>query len=308
MPSSPILIIAGPTASGKSALALDLAKNLSGVVINADSMQMYRGLPILTAQPSAEDVRLVSHALYGVLDPSETCSAATWRMLALVEIEKAHANNKIPILTGGTGFYIKALLEGLSPIPQISVAHRARAVALQKELGNPAFHAELKKRDPETASRLDPLNTQRNVRAWEVLEGTGKGLAAWQTTPREPPPAHLKFFTVVLAPPREALRRNCDLRFDAMLQAGAVEEASAFAAKIKAGDIPQDAPLVKALGFREISDFLEGNITVQEAADTAKQATRAYAKRQTTWFRGQLKADMLLETPDSNKVLTGLRS
>jgi tRNA dimethylallyltransferase len=213
--SKTVVVIGGPTASGKSGLALDIARRKNGAVINADSMQIYDGLPLLTAQPEAEDKEEAPHALYGALAPQDICTAARWRDMALAEIERFSAEGKLPIIVGGTGFYIKTLLQGISPIPEIAPGIREKLIARQKEMGNPAFHAALAKIDPATALKLDPFNTQRVVRAWEVLEGTGKSLAEWQSVPPVPPPAHLKFITVALLPPREILYKKLRQPFPA---------------------------------------------------------------------------------------------
>ena len=216
----PVLIIGGPTASGKSGLALAVAEALNGTVINADSMQIYQGLPILTAQPSQADCAKVPHKLYATLPPTEVCSAARWRDLALAEIRTAQKENKLPVITGGTGFYLRTLLLGISPIPDIPASFRAEAAALQKELGNPRFHEELAKRDPLTAAKLDPFNTQRLVRAWEVFHATGKSLAAWQSAPRTGTPEDLRFLTVTLQPPRDLLYAACNGRFHSHTEDG----------------------------------------------------------------------------------------
>jgi len=300
--SAPVIIIGGPTASGKSGLALEVAGMRGGVVVNADSMQLYDGLPLLTAQPSAADKEKIPHALYGVLRPDDACSAPRWRDLALKEIEKIHADGKIPIVTGGTGFYLKTLLKGISPMPDIPPEFREKAAALQKEMGNPAFHADLEKRDPAMAARLDPYNTQRLVRAREVLEATGKSLAHWQDAPADPPPQHLRFITVTLLPPRETLHRQCDSRFDEIMKAGALPEAAGFLKQQAAGKISASAPLMKALGLPELAAHLAGRDSLPVAVDKAKQATRRYAKRQTTWFRHQIAADIALQAPDARKI------
>lgn len=288
-----VLIIGGPTASGKSGLALALAEKLSGTVINADSMQVYKALPLLTAQPSPADRQQVPHRLYAALEAEDSCSAARWRDMALAEIQAA----EMPIIVGGTGFYLKTLMEGISPIPEVPEEYRGRAAARQKELGNPAFHAELAKRDPATAARLDPLNTQRLIRAWEVLEATGRPLADWQDQPKEGVP-DVDFFTVTLLPPREALYAACDGRFDAMIQAGVLDEVRAFY-----DSRPGNVALTKALGYPELVAHLEGHLTLEEARNAAQTATRHYAKRQVTWFRHQVEASLTLESPDVAAVL-----
>lgn len=296
---SKVVIIGGPTASGKSGLALDIATQHDGVIINADSMQMYDGLPLLTAQPSQEDKARVSHRLYGYFTPDELCSVAIWRDLALAEIDKALQEKKLPVIVGGTGFYIKTLLQGVSPIPEVPLEIRAKMTARQQELGNPAFHAELAALDPATAAKIDPFNTQRNVRAREVLEATGQGMAKWHETPPVPPPAHLEFVTVTLLPPRDALYRNCDDRFDLMLENGALQEAQDFKNRRTA-----PSPLDKALGYPELCDYMNGHITLDIARVRSQQSTRNYAKRQMTWFRNQLAADVVLEDPKNPEMVT----
>ena len=293
-----VLVIGGPTASGKSGLALSVASAKNGVIINADSMQMYDGLGILTAQPSAQDLSAAPHRLYATLQPDDICSAARWRGMALNEIDRVIAEGRLPIVVGGTGFYIRTLLNGLSPIPDIAPDIRERLNARQKEIGNPAFHAELKRRDPATAERLNPFNTQRLVRAMEVLEGTGKSLAEWQALPPEPPPAHLKFVTATLVPPRERLYANCDARFGIMLKQGALEQVREFMKTATPA-----MPLAKALGYPELSSHLAGNISLTDAISLAQQSTRNYAKRQTTWFRNQMAPDVALDAPDGAALI-----
>lgn len=297
----PVLIIGGPTASGKSGLALAAADALNGTIINADSMQLYDGLHLLTAQPPADDRARAPHRLYAALAPDDICTAARWRDMALQEIRTAQATGRLPIIAGGTGFYIKTLLDGISPIPDVPAEYREKAAALQKELGNPGFHEALKKRDPATAANLDPFNTQRNVRAWEVLDATGRGLAEWQAAPREKPPADLRFLTVTLMPPREVLYTACDTRFSAMLAAGALDEARTFHDKTRGRT---DIPLAKALGYPELVAHLSGAISLDEARQQAELSTRHYAKRQVTWFRHQIAADLVLSSPDAPALLS----
>lgn len=298
----PVIVIGGPTASGKSGLAMALAVQLSGVVINGDSMQVYDGLPVLTAQPSLEDMQRVPHRLYAALPPEDVCSAARWRDMALAEIDKVHAEKKVPIIVGGTGFYLKTLMRGISPIPDIPHGLRSKISARQKELGNPAFHQELARHDPVMAGRLHPFNTQRLIRAWEVLEATGKSLAVWQDLPPVSPPDHLQFSMISLLPPRDALYAACNGRFEQMLQAGALEEAKVFKEKF-----PQGTSLDKALGYPELCGYLDGKIDLPQAAQLAQQTTRHYAKRQVTWFRHQIAADLVVSTPASEPVLSWLQ-
>ena len=298
----PVLVIGGPTASGKSGLGIAIAEELSGTVINGDSMQVYRGLPVLTAQPSAEDCAKVPHRLYAALAPMEVCSAARWRDMAFDEIRKVQDEGRLPIIVGGTGFYIKTLLLGISPIPDIPLSFREEAAALQRKLGNPGFHQELTKHDPIIAAKLDPFNTQRLVRAWEVLQATGKSLAEWQALPRIGTPEDLSFLTVVLNPPRAALYAACNGRFEKMLAMGALDEVRKFSAQTPAG-----TALSKALGYPELVAHLAGKISLTEAVTLAQQSTRNYAKRQTTWFRHQIQADIILESADPAPLLSRLK-
>lgn len=277
-------IIAGPTASGKSAYALDLALRADGVLINADSIQLYADLPILTARPTAADTARASHKLYGFLQATEQLSAAKWRAAALAEIMQAQSQDQTPIIVGGTGFYLKALLDGLSPIPNVSDTVRTDVMHLQQKIGTPALHDLLQARDPIMAARLHPNDTQRVMRAYEVVLATGESLAHFQALPPERPPDHLHFEIQVLMPARDVLYRRCDVRFQSMLEAGALDEVRAFMAQNQ----PEDAPVTRALGYKALRDHILGNTTLEEATAQTCLETRHYAKRQTTWFRHQL--------------------
>ncbi len=276
-----VVIVTGPTASGKSALAARLAGDLNGSVINADSMQIYEGLSILTARPGPEELARAPHRLYGVLAPSESCSAGRWRGLALAEIETALAQGRLPILCGGTGLYLRALTEGISEIPEIPAETRAAARALHAEIGGAALHARLAARDPKSAARLHENDSQRLIRAWEVLEATGKPLSAWHETQGAAP--GFTFRRIVVQPPRDALYASCDARFEAMLRAGALEEVRALLAR----ELAPSLPAMKALAVPELIRHLRGECDLESAAQAARTATRRYAKRQTTWLRGE---------------------
>lgn len=280
----PVLIIAGPTASGKSHLALAAAQEFRGTVINADSMQIYRELRILTARPTQEEEGVVPHRLYGVMGAAERCSAGRWATLASVKIAAAHAAGRLPIVVGGTGFYLKALTQGLSAIPEVPAEARVEAVALREQLGPEAFHAELVRIDPRAGERLLVVDAQRVTRAYEVWLATGRSLSDWQDEPPVPPLPDAHFLTFVLDPPRDALYAACDARFDAMLAQGALEEVRALAAL----GLDLALPAMKALGVPDLLSHLEGQISLGEAAMAAKQATRQFAKRQSTWFRTQI--------------------
>lgn len=282
----PVLVIGGPTASGKSGLALELAARLGGTVINADSMQLYAGLRVLAAAPGeAEDGR-APHRLYGIVPPAERMSVARWRNMALAEVRAAAERGRLPILVGGTGLYIKALTEGLAPMPEVPPDIRAAARALRAEIGTEALHARLAARDPESAARLKPGDTARVLRAWEVVEATGRPIGDWRRAAGGGPPPGLDFMILVVEPPRDRLYAACDARFLAMLEQGAVEEVRA----LDALGLDPDLPAMKALGVPELRAYLHGGWTLAEATAKAQQHTRNYAKRQTTWFRHQLAA------------------
>jgi tRNA dimethylallyltransferase len=293
-----LLVIAGPTASGKSGLASACAAEFGGVVINADSMQVYRGVPILTAQPTSEEQARLPHRLYGAFDPDQLCSAGIWRARAAEACEAAWADGKLPVVVGGTGLYIRSLVEGLSPVPEIPDDVRNASRALFAQLGNAHFHQKLTDRDPVMAARLDPGNSQRLVRAWEVLEATGRSLADWQSDPREGG-LDADSATLLLAPPREDLYRSCDARLIKMLEQGALAEVEALTAL----DLDPALPVMKALGVAEFAAHLRGEISLADALALAQQSTRRYAKRQTTWFRHQLIPQMSIDEKLSESLV-----
>ena len=280
----PVVVITGPTASGKSRLALDLAVELApefgATIINADALQVYRELRILTARPGPEDLELALHRLYGRLPAAQACSAGRWRALALVEIEAARAAGRLPLLVGGTGLYLKGLEQGLSEIPEVPAALRAAATRKLEELGPAGFHAALAARDPAAGAALRPSDRQRLIRAWEVLEATGRPLSDWQQAPGDPAP--YRFLRLALVPPRDRLYADCDRRFLQMLEAGALDEVAA----LRALGLDPGLPAMKAVGVAELSAHLAGEITLEAAVERAQQATRRYAKRQMTWLRG----------------------
>ncbi len=286
----PVVVVAGPTASGKSALALAVAEQFDGVVINADAMQVYGALKVLTARPGpAEDAR-VPHRLYGLLPADQLCSAGRWRDLAAAECEAAWAAGRLPIVVGGTGLYIRALIDGLSPVPEVPAAVRAACRERFARLGNADFHAALAERDPRMAARLDPGNSQRLMRAWEVIEATGRSLADWQDLP---PQGRLdaRVSTLLVMPPRAALYAACDDRFLGMVERGAVDEVR----RLSAEGLDPALPVMKALGVPELRRHLAGEIGLDRAVAEAQRATRHYAKRQLTWFRHQLVAQQTVD-------------
>jgi tRNA dimethylallyltransferase len=277
-----ILIVAGPTARGKSALALMVAQRLGGTIINADSMQVYRGLPLLTAQPDATARARAAHRLYGEIDPSDGFSAGAWRQRALAEIEASRAAGRLPILVGGTGLYLRALLNGLAPTPPIPPYVRRAARSLHAALGAAAFHDALRRLDPEAAARLNQGDTQRVIRAYEVAIATGRTLGDWQRDRLAVPDFSAR--AIVLLPPRERLYAACDARFLDMVAHGAVAEVQALLDR----GLGPELPAMRALGVRELAAWLHGNIDRGSAIAAAQQATRNYVKRQLTWFARQL--------------------
>ena len=294
---SSVIIVAGPTASGKSALALELAAVLVGTIINADSQQIYRDLDILSARPDAAAMRRVPHRLYGFLDAAERGSVGRWRALALAEIAAAQVRGSLPFLVGGTGLYLRTLQQGLAAVPPIPAAIRAEAAMLHDELGGTAFRERLMALDPAAASRLPRGDRQRLLRAWEVVRATGLPLGEWQRGAAGPLP--YRFATILMMPPREALYAACDARFDAMIADGAVEEAAALAAR----GLAPDLPAMKAVGVPELLRHLRGETSLAGALAAGQRATRRYAKRQLTWFRHQIVPDLILDQQISEALL-----
>lgn len=293
------LVVVGPTASGKSALAVDLARALNGVVINADSMQLYADLSVLTARPTEAEMAGIPHRLYGVLDGAENCSAQRWREMAEAEARAALNDGRTPILCGGTGFYLKALLEGLSPIPDIPKNVRGTIRAEIAGRGPVATWEILQRVDPTAARRIEPTDSQRLARALEVYRATGRTLTDWHGEPLSGPPHGFRAAVLCLNPPRDTLRARCDIRFDRMLEAGALDEV----ARLVERNLPAHCPITKAVGVPELSAHLEGRLDLDEAAAQAKTATRRYAKRQQTWLKSQIVANYSINTQYSEKII-----
>jgi tRNA dimethylallyltransferase len=278
------VLIAGPTASGKSALALTLAEAFGGLIVNTDSMQVYRDLKVITARPTPKEELRARHLLYGHVDAAENYSVGRYLADATVALKEAERLHLTPIFVGGTGLYFKALTRGLSAVPAIAPEIRKMVRDRLAGEGPAALHAELMRRDPVTAERLKPADRTRIARALEVIEATGRSLTAWHSDslPALLDPEHT--IRVFLAPERAKLNRCIDARFDAMLAGGALEEVRALAAR----DLDPLLPAMKAHGVPWLRRHLAGEITLEAAADKAKQDTRHYAKRQFTWFRHQL--------------------
>ncbi|MGH6715842.1 MAG: tRNA (adenosine(37)-N6)-dimethylallyltransferase MiaA [Bradyrhizobium sp.] len=282
--SSKAVLIAGPTASGKSALALELARRARGLIINVDSMQVYRDLRILTARPAEEDERRLPHRLYGHVDAAINFSAGQFVADAAAALAEARAQARLPILVGGSGLYFKALIRGLSAVPPIPSEVRESVRARLVRDGAEALHAALARRDLASAERLGRRDRTRIARALEVVEATGRSLTEWHREGLPPPLPPGQFHAVFLAPEREALYAAIDARFDAMLNAGALEEVASLADR----HLDPLLPAMKAHGVPPLSRHLAGEITLAEAATIACADTRHYAKRQFTWFRHQL--------------------
>ena len=287
----------GPTASGKSAAALAAAKEFGGVVINADSMQVYRELAILTARPDAASMAGVPHRLYGVLSAGDVCSAGRWRAMALAEIDAAQAAGKLPILAGGTGLYLEALRNGLAPIPPIPGEIRAKARTLMLEEDGPALHERLARIDPAAAAALRPSDRQRIIRAWQVMTATGRSILAWQREAGQTEEAP-ELTTFLFLPDRATLYAACDRRFERMIEAGAVEEVQALLAL----GLDPGLPAMKAVGVREIAAYLRGEIDRVEMIARGQRATRNYAKRQYTWFRRRVPAVQVFNEQYSERL------
>jgi tRNA dimethylallyltransferase len=279
----PVALIAGPTASGKSALALALAERTGGVIVNADSTQVYRDLPVLSATPTREDLRRAEHRLYRYLDGALPCSAADWAAKARIEMAAIHSDGRLPILVGGTGLYIRTLLEGIAPVPSIDPAVRAqvRMAAVEDNL------LQLREVDPEAAARLTPTDKTRVARSLEVVLSTGRTLLDWQKKREGGIGDQVDLKPILLLPPRQWLYARCDERFSEMVKAGAVEEVMAL---LKRG-LDGDVPVMRAIGVREISAYLSGQSSLEDATAAGQQATRRYAKRQYTWFAHQPPAE-----------------
>lgn len=299
----PLVVIGGPTASGKSPLALDLAETVGGEIINGDSMQVYDELRLLTARPGPDDERRVPHHLYGFMSVAERCSVALWADKARRVTRECLARGNVPIVVGGTGLYLATLIRGLSPIPDVPSSVRADIMTRVAGLAAEDLHDLARTVDPDLAQRIPIGDTQRLIRLLEVHEATGEPLSAWQQQPRQnawPGPV----LYLVLRPERTVLYQACDDRFDAMMAAGALDEVAGLADR----DLRPDLPAMRALGVPSLMAYLRGETGLDEAVQTAKTATRRYAKRQLTWFRHQAGDAVGLEELDAAKRLACARA
>ncbi|KKC24508.1 tRNA (adenosine(37)-N6)-dimethylallyltransferase MiaA [Sphingomonas sp. SRS2] len=280
-----IALIAGPTASGKSALAVRLAEIANGVVINADASQVYADLRILSARPDETEMARAPHRLFGYRDAATACTAADWAEDARHEIALAQDAGQLPIIVGGTGLYMRTLLYGIAPVPEIDPAIRAEVRAMS--VGRAAVM--LRREDPETAARLKPQDITRISRALEVIRSTGRSLSVWQQELSGGIIDQVSIAPAILLPPREWLYARCNARFETMLAQGAIEEVEA----LRTRQLDPSLPAMRAIGVRDIIDWCEGNTLRVDMVERAQAATRQYAKRQYTWFRHQLPADWL---------------
>ncbi len=294
------VLIAGPTASGKSRTALALAKAVDGIVINADSMQVYREAPILTAMPSDEDRQMVPHLLYSHVSVHEPYSTGRYQGDAIEALAQARRAGKLPIFTGGTGMYFSVLTDGIADIPKTPAGIRTRVRARLDEIGVANLHAELATRDPETAAKLRPSDPQRVMRAYEVLEATGRPLAHWQRESGKPVLYGLNLARFVMDVPRAELRARIETRFRAMLAEGALQEAGALRG------LDTALPAAKVLGLRELWALQDGALSEAAAVELAVTATRQYAKRQSTWFRNRMADWDRLGKMDVNDIVRRL--
>jgi len=274
-----VALVVGPTASGKSALALEIAKKQPSVIINADSAQVYSDLQVLSARPSTAEMNETEHRLFGYIDGSESCSAARWARDAKAAIADAHDRDLLPILVGGTGMYVRILLDGIAPIPEIDPGIRQ---SIRKMETLEAYQT-LQNCDPVSAKRLNSTDTTRVKRALEVIESTGQPLDHWQKRKVGGIADDIRLHPLVMLPPREWLYQRCDLRLHQMIDGGAREEVEALLAR----DLPANRPVMRAIGVAEIAGWLTGDLSREVAVERAQTATRRYAKRQYTWFRNQ---------------------
>ncbi|MGZ5931327.1 MAG: tRNA (adenosine(37)-N6)-dimethylallyltransferase MiaA [Rhizomicrobium sp.] len=296
------ILIAGTTASGKSRAALALAQRVGSVIVNTDSMQVYREPRILTARPTDADMALVPHLLYGHVPAREAYSTGRFQSDAGHALAEVRKTRRIPIFVGGTGLYFTALTEGLSEMPMVPSGVREAVRAHLEEIGNEAFHVALTLRDPELAAQLNPGDSQRMLRAFEVFEASGKPLSFWQKNAGKPVLAGLRLAKFVLEVPRPVLRERIEARFRAMFATGAMEEALALE------NLDPELPAAKIIGRRELLALHDGAMVEEQAIERAVIATRQYAKRQDTWFRNQLSGWTRIDAADDRNIITEMLS
>lgn len=290
MPQNQIIVIAGPTASGKSALAIDVAKSVNGVVINCDSMQVYKYMPIISACPSPEETVQVPHRLFEIYEPDYRGNVVDWLNLAVAEIKDVWSQNKVPVVVGGTGLYIDNLINGTTPIPETKAPVRQKVADILREKGSAGVFELLQQADPETAARLNINDTTRVCRAYEVWLDTGIKLSQWHQKPMLKKLQDATFFIIKLCPNTPELDKRCYQRLDKMIAEGALTEVQHMLEK----GLSPDLPAMKALGVPELAAYLQGQCSLPEAVEAAKLHTRQFAKRQRTWFKNKLSAHLEL--------------
>jgi len=291
----PAIIIGGATGSGKSDLAVAVGEAFNGVVINADSMQVYKGLEIISGAPSQTYYRRCPHKLFGFKPPWEWFSVGAWLELALKEIEAAHDNNQLPIIVGGTGLYIRSLISGIDLMPEVSSKVRRSVQERINNQGLSAMYAQLAEFDPEIAAKIEPGDGQRITRAIEVYESTGKTLSKWQTGNSVNRPYN--FLKIIFLPDRQIIYEICNTRVLKMLEVGLMKEMI----RLKNLELGPDLPAMKALGVPHLLSYLSGQISEDQAIEGTQRATRNYVKRQFTWFQRQIIADLVVKEKFSNK-------
>ena len=291
MQENKVIIVAGPTASGKSALAIDIALAVNGVIVNADSMQVYKDMPIISAVPTEEDRQKVDHRLYEIYDPSVRGNVVDWLNLAIEEIRNIWKENKIPVVVGGTGLYIENLMKGTTPVPATPDEIRDKVQRMLDAEGVEFVYEKLKEVDPLSAKKIHPNDVSRIKRAYEVFLDTGISMAVWQKKPLIQGLPEARFFVIKICPSVEELDRLSSLRFDQMVQKGAIYEVQ----KLRKRKLDPSLPAMKALGVPELMEYMRGKTNIYTAVQNAKLHTRQYSKRQRTWFKNRLKADFELK-------------
>jgi len=291
MSENKVIIVAGPTASGKSKLAIDIALSVHGVVVNADSMQVYKDMPVISAVPTTEDKEKVDHRLYEIFAPSFRGNVVDWLKLAVQEIRNIWKEGKIPIVVGGTGLYIENLMKGTTPIPATPDDIRQKVQKMIDEQGLAFVHQKLKEVDPKSGEKIAPNDITRTKRAYEVFLHTGEPMSVWQKKPLIQNLPEAKFYVIKICPSAEELDELVYKRFDKMVEEGALEEVQ----KLYQRKLDLRLPAMKALGVPELIEYFKGKTNIYTAVQNAKLHTRQYAKRQRTWFKNRLKADFELK-------------
>ncbi len=292
MLKNPVLVIAGPTASGKSALAAEAAQALNGVVLNCDSMQIYKDIPIIAAAPTEAEKKLAEHRLFEIYDCDKRGNVVDWLNLCAAEIRKLWAANRLPVVVGGTGFYAEALLKGVTPIPETPKEIRKQLQEHLSKVGLAGLYAELQQKDAEIAAKLNPNDKTRIIRALEVIAATGIKVSEWYKKPLVQKLLEAHFVTVKIMPSLEVIAERCCLRLDKMVnELGALNEIK----RLLTLRIADDMPAMKALGVPELSLYIKGQLPLEEALNLAKLHTRQYAKRQRTWLKNKMPADIVFE-------------